>query len=161
MSTIDLTPTCIWPVAAELGEGPIWMGDPGRVWFVDILGRQVHCCSEQGLHRQSWPMPLPVGFVLPLAGGKGDFVVGLKGHLQRFNPVSGLLTHLLDVEPEIPTNRINDGHVDAQGRLWFGTMDMRASKPTGQLYRLSRLMERAWEKIVEPKVHATFFPPRA
>lgn len=32
---------------------------------------------------------------------------------------------------------------------------------TGQLYRLSRLMERAWEKIVEPKVHATFFPPRA
>lgn len=32
---------------------------------------------------------------------------------------------------------------------------------TGQLYRLSRLMDRAWDKIVEPKVHPTFFPPRA
>lgn len=32
---------------------------------------------------------------------------------------------------------------------------------TGQGYRLSRLMDRTWEKIVEAKVHPTFFPPRA
>ena len=55
-----------------------------------------------------------------------------------------------------------DGH---KGRDFIVTKfkrQVRLRNPdTGQLYRLSRLMDRAWEKIVEPKVHATFFPPRA
>ena len=33
-------------------------------------------------------------------------------------------------------NRTNDGTVDAQGRLWFGTMDDEEQQPTGALYCL-------------------------
>ena len=55
-----------------------------------------------------------------------------------------------------------DGH---KGRDFIVTKfkrQVRLRNPdTGQLYRLSRLMDRAWEKIVEPRVHATFFPPRS
>ena len=55
-----------------------------------------------------------------------------------------------------------DGH---RGRDFIVTKfkrQVRLRNPdTGQLYRLSRLLDRAWEKIVEPRVHATFFPPRS
>lgn len=133
-------PQCLWPLGAELGEGPVWMAEAGRLWFVDILGQQVHGCAADGSQRQSWPMPQRVGFVLPLAGasgGSGDFVVGLQGGLKRFSPTSSLLSPMLDVERHLPHNRINDGHVDPQGRLWFGTMHVDAALPTGTLYRLS------------------------
>jgi hypothetical protein len=32
---------------------------------------------------------------------------------------------------------------------------------TGQRYRLSRLMDRAWDIIVAPTIHRTVFPARA
>lgn len=55
-----------------------------------------------------------------------------------------------------------DGH---KGRDFIVTKfkrQVRLRNPeTGQLYRLSRLMDRAWDKMVEPKIHPTFFPPRA
>lgn len=31
----------------------------------------------------------------------------------------------------------------------------------GQLYRVRRLMDRAWDIVIEPKIHRTVFPPRA
>ena len=40
-------------------------------------------------------------------------------------------------EPDIPTNRLNDGKVSPDGRFWAGTMDDRPDKePIGALYRL-------------------------
>ena len=35
-------------------------------------------------------------------------------------------------------NRTNDATVDAQGRIWFGTMDDEEQQPTGQLYCLDQ-----------------------
>ena len=139
MTSALFKPECLWPLGAELGEGPLWMAEAGQLWFVDILGRQVHRCAADGEDRRSWAMPQRVGFVLPLAAGSGEFVVGLQGGLQRFKPATGELTPLLDVERHQPHNRINDGHVDASGRLWFGTMHLDAAQPTGTLYRLSAL----------------------
>ncbi|MBC7942869.1 MAG: SMP-30/gluconolactonase/LRE family protein [Chitinophagaceae bacterium] len=129
-------PQCIWALGAELGEGPLWMADSQQLYFVDILGKQVYRCAGDGGQRQSWPMPRRVGFILPMADSD-DMVVGLQGSLQRFNPRTGELQHLLDVAPERAELRINDGHVDAQGRLWFGTMHMDCDLPIGHLYRVS------------------------
>jgi sugar lactone lactonase YvrE len=42
------------------------------------------------------------------------------------------------VEPDRPGNRLNDAAVDADGRLWFGSMDDAERDPTGRLYCLSR-----------------------
>src|SRR3546814_5219376 len=36
-----------------------------------------------------------------------------------------------------PDNRLNDGRVDAFGRLWIGTMDNQLHRPQGALYRVS------------------------
>jgi len=38
------------------------------------------------------------------------------------------------VESDMPSNRLNDGFVDAAGRLWFGSMDDEEHRPSGALY---------------------------
>src|ERR1700680_5025112 len=47
------------------------------------------------------------------------------------------LTFLCHPEPEVATNRLNDGKVSPEGRFWAGTMDERPEKKAiGNLYRL-------------------------
>lgn len=124
-------PELVWDVAAELGEGPVWAD--GALWFVDIKKRNVHCLDYQGLGRRSWEAPEQVGFVLPSA--RGGFIAGLQSGLHRFDPATGAFTMLAEVEPDQPTNRLNDGVVDPAGRLWFGTMDNGERGKTGAFYR--------------------------
>jgi sugar lactone lactonase YvrE len=54
-------------------------------------------------------------------------VVGLEDGLYGFDPIHGLGARLVPVEAEDPRTRINDGKVDREGRLWFGTMDKTGS----------------------------------
>lgn len=124
--------TCIWDLKAELGEGPIWHGD--ALWFVDIKGHKIHRYSATG-DTFSFGMPEQVSFVAPLAPNAG-FVVGLKSGLNRFNPALGGLFPLITVEAAELDNRTNDATVDAQGRLWFGTMHDGETNKTGSLYRM-------------------------
>lgn len=129
-------PVCIWPVGAELGEGPLWDATSGSVYFVDIRGRKIHRCSGDGSQQQSWDAPGRPGFIVPVA--EGGFACGLDDGLYRFAETTGQFTPLRSVEADLPENRFNDGFVDAQGCLWFGSMDAGESKPTGSLYRIDR-----------------------
>ena len=43
-------------------------------------------------------------------------------------------TCIVEVEPDKPNNRLNDGVVDPAGRLWFGTMDNGEKAKTGAFY---------------------------
>jgi D-xylonolactonase len=67
----------------------------------------------------------------------GGMICGLKSGLFRFSPSSGRFEPMMAVDAHHPTNRLNDGYVDAAGRLWFGTMDNDESATTGSLYRCS------------------------
>lgn len=124
---------CLWDVAAALGEGALWDAAQRQVWFVDIKGRQIHRCNEDGSARQSWVAPSQVGFIAPVDGG--GMVCGLEDGLYRFAPLDGSFTPLAQVEADLPGNRFNDGYVDAAGRLWFGSMDNGEHAPSGALYR--------------------------
>jgi len=129
-----MTPECIWDVGAHLGEGALWHAPTASVWFVDIKGRRIHHCDAAGATRQSWEAPGQVGFVVP--AGSGGFVCALEDGLYRFDGLSGRFDTLVKVEDELPGNRFNDGHVDAAGRLWFGSMDDGQAQASGALYRL-------------------------
>jgi sugar lactone lactonase YvrE len=63
-------------------------------------------------------------------------IAGLKTGLHRFNPETGNFTLLHVVEPHAPNNRLNDGFVDSEGFLWFGSMDDTEEEPSGALYQL-------------------------
>lgn len=125
-------PTVLWPLAAELGEGPLWMADEQRLYFVDIKGQSLHRCDADGQHRHSWNAPAPIGFVQPMKGG--GLLAGLKDGLYRFYGED--FRFLRAVEPHRPCNRLNDAFTDPQGRLWFGSMDDGEVLASGALYRL-------------------------
>jgi sugar lactone lactonase YvrE len=127
-------PVCLWPVGAELGEGALWHAATDSVYFVDIKGRQIYRCASDGGARHSWPAPQQVSFIVPLAGG--GFACGLEDGIYRFDEAGGTFTLLRAVEADQPSNRFNDGFVDHQGCLWFGSMDNGEQQPTGALYRI-------------------------
>lgn len=127
-------PICVWDLKATLGEGPIWMAAEQALWFVDIKGHKVHRFHPESGETRSFDAPDQVTFLAPLAGG--GFIAGLKSGLHRFDPATGAFVHHGEIEPPELDNRPNDATVDAQGRLWFGTMHDAETTLTGALYRL-------------------------
>ncbi|HEX8468121.1 MAG TPA: SMP-30/gluconolactonase/LRE family protein [Allosphingosinicella sp.] len=129
-------PTSVWDVAAELGEGPVWVPRDRALWFTDIKKRRIHRFDPKSGDRQTWVAPEQVGFVLPAADG--GFVAGLMSGLHRFDESTGRFTLIAEVEPQRPNNRLNDGTVGPGGRLWFGTMDNGEAGKTGAFYAFHR-----------------------
>ncbi|WP_308720026.1 SMP-30/gluconolactonase/LRE family protein [Komagataeibacter xylinus] len=129
-------PQCVWDIRAQLGEGPVWSMREQALYFVDIVGQAIHRLDPASGARASWQAPARPGFVVPASDG--TLVCGLKDGLYRFDPGTGAFHRMVEVEPEHPGNRINDGCVDSTGRLWFGTMDDEEGTPSGALYSVTR-----------------------
>src|SRR5579864_8312751 len=125
-------PQVAWDLAAELGEGPVWVERDSALWFVDIKKQEIHRFDPVNGEKRSWSAPEQVGFIFPADGG--GFVVGLQSGLYRFDDKSGAFELILRVEEEKPGNRLNDGVVDPSGRLWFGTMDNGEKTKSGAFY---------------------------
>jgi D-xylonolactonase len=128
----DEAPTPVWPLEAELGEGPVWLVRDQALWFVDIKKKQVHRYDPKTADRRSWDAAEQVGFIFPAE--RGGFVAGLQSGLYHFDEASGVFDVIVEVEPDTPTNRLNDGAVDSAGRLWFGTMDDGEKEKSGAFY---------------------------
>ena len=125
-------PTDVWPIAAELGEGPVWVERDRALWFVDIKRQQIHRYDPADGAKRSWPAPEQVGFVFPAE--RGGFLAGLQSGLYHFDEATGAFELIVAVESDLPTNRLNDGVVDPEGRLWFGTMDNGERAKSGAFY---------------------------
>lgn len=125
-------PTCAWDVAAELGEGPVWVERDQALWFTDIKRRKIHRYDPASDDKRSWDAPEQVGFVLPAAWG--GFIAGLQSGLHHFDERNGAFAPVAQVDAHRPGNRLNDAAGDAAGRLWFGTMDDGEKEPTGSFY---------------------------
>src|SRR4051794_14812683 len=110
---------CVWPLACELGERPLWWR--GGLWFTDIKQKKIHRFDPESGGGESWPAPSEVGFLAPLRND--HFIAGAKTGLYDFDPSNGAFALIRTIEPDCPSNRLNDGAVDAKGRLWFGSMD--------------------------------------
>ncbi len=126
---------CITDVRASLGESPVWSESEGVVYWIDILEKHLHRTDPSTRETTTWSLPSHPGMIaLREAGG---LVIALQDGLYSFDQSSAHLECLAPLEADIPDNRPNDGKVDADGRLWLGTMNLKdASKPTGNLYRI-------------------------
>ncbi|MFT8715388.1 SMP-30/gluconolactonase/LRE family protein [Gluconobacter potus] len=135
MTSIPLhQPECILDLRATLGEGPVWIEDEKSLYFVDIPEAKIHRFTPASGAHQTWSAPDRVAFLLPVADG--TFLAGMPDGLRRFDPRNGGLSEHTIVEAEKPRNRLNDGCVDPQGRVWFGTMDDGEENPSGSIYRV-------------------------
>jgi len=129
---IGTEPTAAWHLAAELGEGPVWVERDQALWFVDIKKHQINRYDPASGAKRSWQAPEQVGFIFPAE--RGGFVAGLQSGLYHFDETSGQFAPIVEVEPDKPDNRLNDGVVDPAGRLWFGTMDNNEKAKSGAFY---------------------------
>lgn len=122
-------------IRSELGEGPLWSARENAVYWVDILGHELHRLSLADSSVCSWKMPAKIGWVIERRDAPG-FIAGLQTgfHALTLEPFECRL--LVDPEPELPDNRMNDAKADSRGRIWAGTMDCEIRSPTGSLYRL-------------------------
>lgn len=120
---------CIWPVAATLGEGPVWDAQARRLWFVDIKGGRLHVLTPETGARDSFEIGGNPSFALPADGG--GLVIGNRDRLLHWRQDG--VTELARIPGMRETDRTNDATVDGAGRLWFGTMDDLEETATGRV----------------------------
>lgn len=128
-------PELVMDAKAILGEGPCWDEHRQVLYWVDILGMNVHIYDPEKQTDQVIPTGQYVGAAVPRKDG--GVVMALKSGFFGHDPEHGGLTRLADdPEPHLPGNRFNDGKCDAAGRFWAGTMDMQEREASGALYCL-------------------------
>ncbi len=117
-----------------LGEGACWHREEGVLYWVDILGKKLHCYDPAMGEDRQWSIGDWLGTVAPRA--RGGLILALKDGLAFFDPVTANLQRLDAIETDEQT-RFNDGKCDPSGRFWVGSMDMvKEARPLGTLYRV-------------------------
>ncbi len=126
---------CVVDCRDELGESPVWCPVDQRLYWLDIKGRTIsRFTPASGEYKQVPVDEEPGSLVLRERGG---MVVAFYGGFRFFDPETGAVETIHEVEAETPESRMNDGRCDRQGRFWAGSMDdAMTGRPLGSLYRL-------------------------
>jgi sugar lactone lactonase YvrE len=141
---------CVQKADAQLGETPLWDAARGVLWWIDIerptLWRLDPASGEtSGLEQ-------PGTYLGSLALTRsGRHLVARDLSLVLLDPETGVTKPFAETQGEtMPDTRLNDGRVDAQGRLWIGTMDNGLKDGRGSLYRVDPdgMMEALFDDVI-------------
>lgn len=127
---------CVAPVAAQLGEGPLWDPRAHRLFWVDIKGGKLFAYDPATNDYESWALGGAVS-AIALARSEG-FVCACRngfGRLLFKNGVPALIP-ITNPETSLTKNRFNDGKADTAGGFWAGSMDDEENAVTGAWWRL-------------------------
>ena len=102
----------------HLGEGPFWDERQSVLYHVDtfvgdVCRLNVTDGRTQRLHLRDY-----VSIIIPIEGQSNRFVVSRRNEIIVLDWKAETYRVLTDVGPE----KFNDGKVDANGRLWIGTL---------------------------------------
>lgn len=114
-----------------LGEGPHWDQEKGRLYWVNIEGRQLRVYDAITQTEQIHAFDQRVTAVVPAA--EGGWILAMQDGIYSFKEHQEPQL-LYTVEADLPGNRLNDAKCDSAGRLWFGTMSMDGTPQAGGLY---------------------------
>jgi sugar lactone lactonase YvrE len=117
-----------------LGESPFWHPQEGRLYWVDIPGRQLRRCDAATGELHSWSMPQEPGCIAPARAG--GLVIALRDGMYRAREWGGALTLLHRFGHDAATTRFNDGKADPLGRFWAGTLYEPKDAPRAELFSL-------------------------
>lgn len=136
---------------AELGEGPHWDVARQSLYYVDIFGPSIlrYDAKSGEIYKATIKDDdSPIGFIIPVAETTDEFVIGANRRvlLIKWDGRSGQATVskvLTEVDKEYQGNRNNDGKVDPNGVLFFGSMGDElkfnlAETRVGSFYRYSK-----------------------
>jgi L-arabinonolactonase len=117
----------------ELGEGVLWSPEDGEVQWTDIFGRRFWAYRPSDGASRSVALPDRMSCFAPLGGTR--LLAGFAGGLEVFDLEGDARQPIAAIEADRPSTRLNDGKLDRQGRLVFGTMDEQSpARPIGQIY---------------------------
>jgi D-xylonolactonase len=128
-------PELVADTRCQVGEGPFWHPDEGRVYWLDIpAGQLFRFDPATGSHELAYESP---------HGAIGGFTLQEDGAFLFFEERGtvrcwrdGAVTTLIEEIPEERAGRFNDVIADPEGRVFCGTMPI-GDRP-GVLYRLDR-----------------------
>ncbi|GDY24851.1 hypothetical protein AHAT_07410 [Agarivorans sp. Toyoura001] len=128
---------CIWPAQARLGEGVIWIEQEQALYWVDILKESLHRFHPASGQQQTWSQKPMISAILPtqIPGEQSTFVATYADGIKLLS--NNISYPLIDPEPQLPNNRLNDAWVAPNGDLWLGSMDCQLKQDSGSFYRLS------------------------
>lgn len=124
----------VHPAMALTGEAPIWDGYHEKLWWIDIQGQRLLGYAPRSGKKEAHALPLLPGLIA--LGRERTLIIGLEDGLWSFDPVNASLKKRVDIAADRSGIRLNDGKVDRQGRLWFGSMGIAADEAAGCLYCL-------------------------
>jgi sugar lactone lactonase YvrE len=110
----------VLPAETIVGESVIWDDRDEALYCVDIVGRAIHSLHPGSGSHQLWVTPdIVTSIGLRRAGG---MIVGLRKAVVFWEP-GGDFVPFAEIEPDLPSNRLNEGVVGPDGALWLGTME--------------------------------------
>lgn len=125
---------CLWDGKAELGEGVCWHEAEQAVYWVDIVGSNLHRLNANG-SVENWHFPGQLSAVAPCSCG--TLLASFENGLFHLDLETGTTSSTLTLESELVDNRFNDGCADRLGQFWFGSMDTNERDNSGSFYRLN------------------------
>lgn len=119
---------------AEVGEGALWDGRAGVLYWVDITRSLVHRFTPRTGQDEVFDVGQEVGAVSRRVSG--GLVLAVRDGFATLDTTTAAVAMLTEVEADNPANRMNDGRCDSRGRFWAGTMSFASTPEAGALYRL-------------------------
>ena len=130
----------------KLGEGIIWDHKNLNLFWVEMIEpSSIYKWDYKTKKTKQFLMPEMVTALSMI--DKFELLVACKKSISIYNYKTNLFKKLIDIENDIPYNRLNDGGTDAHGRFWFGTMQntitsdgrlLPIRKKTGAIYVLDK-----------------------
>ena len=115
----DPTAEIVLDARNVVGESLVWDDRAGRLVWVDIIGRRIHCLDPRDRVHERWNLPdLVTSVGLRNDGGA---IVGLRKEVALWD-FGGPLRTLALIEADQPGTRLNEGVVAPDGSFWVGTM---------------------------------------
>ena len=133
-------PKIIFPKNLILGEGPIWIPDTKSLMWLDIKGKSLHTFSYITGNIKEKNLDKTTTWILPILNSN-KFLVGTEDGVEEYNYNDNKFELKLQIEEDLPNNRLNDAKIDKNGNLWFGTMDDTEKEESGSFYCLKHSYE--------------------
>lgn len=139
---------CLLRPGDQLGETPLWCDREQKLWWLDIEKPKLQCFDPSAGSHEIFHDPATTYLGSQALTESGKHLLARDLSLVVRSP-DGTMAHFAEVENGLD-NRLNDGRVDAWGRLWIGTMDNQLQRPNGALYRVDpdRTVQRIFGDVI-------------
>jgi sugar lactone lactonase YvrE len=115
-----------------VGEGPVWDVECQSLYWIDILGRQVHRLKDGAV--TTWAVPDIIGSMAIAADGNAIVALANGVHILDFDTGA---CRMLATSPDLNDQvQLADGKVDRRGRFIVGSSDRGMQEARGKLYAL-------------------------